>query len=34
MPPITTKGGVEIFYKDWGFGAADRVQLRLAAFGG
>ena len=30
---ITTKDGVEIFYKDWGSRAADRVQSRLAAFG-
>ena len=31
MPTVTTNDGVEIFYKDWGSGPADRVQSRLAA---
>ena len=30
MPAILTADGTEIFYKDWGGGAADRVQPRLA----
>ena len=34
MPTITTNDGVEIFYKDWGSGPADRVQPWLAAVGG
>ncbi len=32
MPIITTKDGVEIFYKDWG--TAHRVQPWMAAVGG
>ncbi len=32
MPTITTKDGVEIFYKDWGSGSRC-VQPRLAAVG-
>jgi hypothetical protein len=34
MPTITTKDGVEIFYKVWGSGQPNRVQPWLAAFGG
>jgi len=31
MPYVTSEDGVEIFYKDWGGGAVDRLQSRLAA---
>ena len=34
LPTITTKDGIEIFYKDSGKRAAHRVQPWLAAFGG
>ena len=34
MPTITTRDGVEIFYKDWGSGQPIVLQSRLATVGG
>ena len=34
MPTVTTKDGLEIFYKDWGQRPTDRLQPWLAAIGG
>ena len=33
MPTIKTTDGIEIYYKEWGGGTADRVQPRLATVG-